>query len=184
MFAGGWKLLPNSDDCANFIFLQIINLSLNLKHWQSDKLTTGIIRRKVSFTPLSPLSLSVAGHRAHHRYPQTFSCHLLHCQVCPTSGGWGADSVWSAHLHCPVILFNHITNSHLGDKFPHHAPEPQHSSALIIAWSSAEKTRALDLSLVKVGEGVNESLRSTIFEATKFPILTLWVEKVIWIAKG
>ena len=133
MFAGGWKLLPNSDDCANFIFLQIINLSLNLKHWQSDKLTTGIIRRKVIFTPLSPLSLSVAGHRAHHRYPQTFSCHLLHCQICPTSGDWRGT-------HCPVILFNHITNSHLGDKFPSRtrAPAQQPSSARIIGWSSAE----------------------------------------------
>ena len=177
MFAGGWKLLPNSDDCANFIFLQIINLSLNLKHWQSDKLTTGIIRRKVSFTPLSPLSLSVAGHRAHHRYPQTFSCHLLHCQVCPTSGGWGADSLTSTALSsCLILSQTHISVT----SFPITHPSPSTAAPR----SSAEKTRALDPSLVKVGEGVNESLRSTIFEATKFPILTLWVEKVIWIAKG
>ena len=134
MFAGGWKLLPNSDDCANFIFLQIINLSLNLKHWQSDKLTTGIIRRKVSFTPLSPLSLSVAGHRAHHRYPQTFSCHLLHCQVCPTSGGWGADSLTSTALSsCLIISQTHTSVT----SFPITHPSPSTAAP----WSSPDPPR-------------------------------------------
>ena len=163
MFAGGWKLLPNSDDCANFIFLQIINLSLNLKHWQSDKLTTGIIRRKVIFTPLSPLSLSVAGHRAHHRYPQTFSCHLLHCQICPTSGDWRGLTALSSCLIISQTPISVTSSHHAPERQPSSPAAPGSSADPPLSW--AEKTRALEPSLVKVGEGVNEILRSTIFEA-------------------